>query len=457
MMARATLPAPRGIGSVASRLLVLSLNKLVVNISRESITVMTGLFAGGPVGSHDVRAANLGVVLRAIRRAAPCSRAEIAATTTLTKATVSSLVNQLISHRVVREVGSSEGRVGRPSIQLALDDRWTCAIGLEVNVDYLTLVAIDLTERVLVSRYEPFDAVGSGPDACARRLAELVAESLADAPLARRATIGVTAAVPGLIDATNGTVATAPNLKWRDFPLRDHLARRLHSWAPDVPVFVDNDAHLAAIAEYRHGHRAGAQDLAYLTGEVGIGAGILAGGRLLRGHSGHSGEIGHIPLVVDGPRCGCGRVGCLEALAGIDAIVRGCLPQPVRAAEKPRSAADIGRAVDLVAARAATGEETTVEALRDAGEWLGRGIATLINLVSPRVVILGGYFVPLAPWLLPSCRTAVRAHAIAETERAHVIETSTLGFGAAAQGAAAAVVDSLDRGALGLPVFTGAD
>ncbi|QVQ55070.1 ROK family protein [Spiractinospora alimapuensis] len=418
---------------------------------------MTGLSTVGPVGAHDVRAANLGVVLRAIRRAAPCSRAEVAATTTLTKATVSSLVGQLIEHRVVREVGSSEGRVGRPAIQLALDDRWTCAIGLEVNVDYLTLVAIDLTERVLVSRHEPFDAVGSGPRACAERLAELVVETQAEPSLARRATIGVTVAVPGLIDATNGTVTTAPNLKWSDVPLREHLARRLRTSASGVPVFVDNDAHLAAIAEYRHGHRAGTPDLAYLTGEVGIGAGILVGGRLLRGHSGHSGEIGHIPLVVDGPRCGCGRNGCLEALAGIDTIVRGCLPQDVAPTTGPRSAAELGRTVELVAARAAAGERTTVETLGDAGGWLGRGIATLVNLVSPRVVILGGYFVPLAPWLLPSCRAAVGDHAIAAAEGSHVIETSTLGFGAAAQGAAAAVVDSLDRGSLGLPVYAGAD
>ncbi|GAA3723948.1 putative NBD/HSP70 family sugar kinase [Spinactinospora alkalitolerans] len=407
--------------------------------------------ATGPAGSQAVRETNLGAVLRAVREAAPCSRADVAATTGLTKATVSSIVGDLIAHGLVREVGAaSERRVGRPGVMLTLDGRGITAVGLEVNVDYITVVAVDLVEQELLSRHEPFAAGAAGPEACARELVDLLRRTLADPVLAGRTVLGAGVAVPGLIDAPRGTVANAPNLRWRDFPLRARMLELMEeAGLPEMPVLVDNDANLGAVAEYRGGHRAHTCDLVYITGEVGIGAGVLLDGRLLRGSTGYGGEIGHIPLRRGGPLCGCGRRGCLEAVAGIDAILRRTVPDLAPTA--PVSGTHLAAAVAATVERADAGDVGVLRALERAGSWLGRGAATLVNLINPQAIILGGYFVPLAPWLLPPCTAAVDAHVLAPERGGCRLEVSTLGLSAAARGGAAALVDALDTGRLPLP------
>ncbi|MDT0304456.1 ROK family transcriptional regulator [Streptomonospora wellingtoniae] len=405
----------------------------------------------GPTGFHDVRETNLGVVLRAVRTLAPCSRAAVAAATGLNKTTVSSLVADLIARGLLRETGeSSERRVGRPGVMLALDDRTIAAVGVEVNVDYLSVVAVDLLERALVTRHIAFDARSAGPDACARRIVSAVAEVAAAPALRRRAVIGLSVAVPGLVDSPNGVVTRAPNLAWLGTPLRSRIEELMdRAGSAPVPVLVDNDANLGAVAEYRGGHLAHTADLVYITGEVGIGAGVLMNGELMRGSAGFAGEIGHVRMVEDGPECGCGRRGCLEALAGIEAILRAALPDRFPGGALTR--ADLADLVETAVERAAAEDTVAVEALDTAGAWLGRGAATLVNLVNPGAVVLGGYFVPLAPWLLPACRAAVRELAFAPGAGGCTVEPSELGLTAAARGGAVAMVDAMESGRLPLP------
>lgn len=405
----------------------------------------------GPAGFQAVRETNLGIVLRTIRRSAPCSRAVVAAATGLTKATVSSLVADLISRGLVRETGLvPERRVGRPGMMLTIDGSTLVAIGLEVNVDYIAIAAVDLLEREVLSKHVEFDARSAGPLASAARLRTALLDVVADPLLRDRPLLGVSVAVPALIDAPAGTVTNAPNLGWRDFPLRERLTALLaHSPLAGLPVLVDNDANLGAVAEYRGGHLARTLDLVYLTGEVGIGAGVLMNGELLRGTSGFAGEVGHIPLLRDGPACACGRRGCLESLAGVDAILRRAVPDLVP--EGPLRGSGLGELVVEAADRADNGDAAALDALRTAGEWLGRAAATLVNLLNPSAIVLGGYFVPLAPWLLPPCRTAMAEHTFAPGCGGCRIEPSSLGMSAAAVGGAMALIDALDTGALPLP------
>lgn len=405
----------------------------------------------GTAGFRTVRETNLGVVLRTVRELAPCSRAAVAAATGLNKTTVSSLVADLISRGLLRETGeTAQPRVGRPGVMLALDDASIAAIGVEVNVDYLSVVAVDLLEQELLSRHVPLDARAAGAQACARHIAGTVREAMADPALRGRTVIGVSVGVPGLIDAPSGTVTRAPNLDWHGFPLRDRISALLEeAGAAPLPVLVDNDANLGAVAEYRGGPLARTADLVYVTGEVGIGAGILTGGELLRGTSGFAGEIGHLPLMDGGPECACGRRGCLETLAGVEAVLRSAVPD--RLPGHPLSGSDVSDLVAVTVERAAAGDALAVEALERAGTWLGRGLATLINVTNPRVVVLGGYFVPLGPWLLPNCRTAVTNYAFAPDAGGCRIETSTLGLSAAARGGASAMIHALDTGLLPLP------
>lgn len=324
----------------------------------------------GTVSFQRVRETNLGVVLRTVRELSPCSRAAVASATGLNKTTVSSLVADLMARGLVRETGrNSRQRVGRPGVLLALDDSSIAAVGLEVNVDYLSVVAVDLLQRELVSRHVPFDARSAGARECARHIAHTLSAMAADPGLSGRTVVGVSVAVPALID--DGTVTHAPNLGWRDVPLRGLLSDLLREAGMEgVPVRVDNDANLGAVAEYRVGSFAGTADLVYLTGEVGIGAGLLVGGEPLRGSSGFAGEVGHLSLVPDGPECACGRRGCLEALAGIGTILRGAVPDLVP--DRPLSGDDVARLVEAAVERARGGDATAVGALERAGTWLGR-------------------------------------------------------------------------------------
>ncbi|MEU9830291.1 ROK family transcriptional regulator [Streptosporangium sp. NPDC048047] len=388
-----------------------------------------------PADFADVRATNLAVVLRFVREHAPCSRADIAASTGLNKATVSSLVADLIDRRLVRETGLTENRVGRPATMLVLDGSPYAAIGVEINVDYVTAVAVDLSGERLLSWRRSFQ----GPDVTVSQAMAVVAGLVrrVTARMAReeRQVLGLTVAVPGLV-GTDGVVRVAPNLGWRDADLAGDLAKALRD--PGFPVQVDNDANLAALAEHRFGPWAGTADLVYLTGEIGVGAGVILDGRLRRGGQGYGGEIGHIQLDPLGAECRCGRRGCLEAMAGIGAVLEHAALSP----------AEVEVELEETARLARTGDAHTLAVLADVGRNLGRGVSMVVNLLNPEVVVLGGYYVPLAPWLLPQIEAEARGRVIAPDAGGCRVVASTLGYGAAALGGAARVLDLVDSGRL---------
>ncbi|HUR07831.1 MAG TPA: ROK family transcriptional regulator [Nonomuraea sp.] len=381
-----------------------------------------------PADFADVRATNLAVVLRFVREHAPCSRADIAASTGLNKATVSSLVADLIDRRLVRETGLTENRVGRPATMLVLDGSPYAAIGLEINVDYVTAVAVDLAGERLLSWRRAFPGSVAAVAAIVRRVVNRMAKE-------DKQILGLTVAVPGLVDG-QGVVRVAPNLGWLDTDVSGDLAKALRD--PGFPIQADNDANLGALAEHRFGPHGAVSDLVYLTGEIGVGAGVILDGRLRRGGRGYSGEIGHIQIDPRGPACRCGRIGCLEAVAGIGAVLEHASPSPV----------EVELEIEEVVRRARAGDARTLALLGGVGRDLGRGVAILANLLNPQVVILGGYYVPLAPWLLPAVQAEVRERTIAPEAGGCQVVMSSLGYDAAALGGAARVLDSVDSGRL---------
>ncbi|MGI5269154.1 ROK family protein [Nonomuraea sp. CA-218870] len=387
-----------------------------------------------PADFADVRATNLAVVLRFVREHAPCSRADIAAGTGLNKATVSSLVADLIDRRLVRETGLTENRVGRPATMLVLDGSPYAAIGVEINVDYVSAVATDLAGERLLAWRRSFSA-GESVNQGVANVAAVVRRVVNRMAKEERQVLGLAVAVPGLIDV-NGTVRIAPNLGWRDADLGGDLAKALRD--PGFAIQVDNDANLAALAEQRFGAGAGASDLVYLTGQMGVGAGVILDGRLRRGRLGYSGELGHVQLDPEGPACRCGRRGCLEAMAGVGAVLRRADPSP----------AEIEIELEEVVRSARAGDAATLSTLGAVGAALGRGVSIIANLLNPQLIVLGGYYVPLAPWLLPPARAAVLDAAIAPQAGGCEVVASTLGHDAAALGGAARVLDSLDSGRL---------
>ncbi|WP_066372226.1 ROK family transcriptional regulator [Herbidospora mongoliensis] len=369
-------------------------------------------------GRATLRRDNLSRVLRHLRDHGTCSRADVVEATGLHRATVSSLMTELMSLGLVREEGTSTaGAIGRPRRDVALDGSHVGALGLEINVDYVAAHGCDLGGRVLFSARSGFDAAGAGFSGCLSELVRMARLASAEmGPLA-----GVVVAVPGLV--SEGAVTFAPNLGWRDVRLADLLRAEL-----GVTVGVGNDANLAALAEYTSGVAAGTSDMVYLTGEAG--GGIIVDGRLLRGADGFSGETGHLPVDPGGARCGCGRTGCWETKVGLAAL-------------DPAGATAMGpeARVNQIASAAAAGDTRTLDALAEVGRWLGLGGSILVNLFNPRAIVVGGYFAQLASRLIPPAQAELERRAVAGGRC--TIVASELGFEAASRGAAGMVVDQI--------------
>jgi predicted NBD/HSP70 family sugar kinase len=391
----------------------------------------------------DVRTTNLAVVLRYVRTHAPCSRADIAASTGLNKATVSSLVADLLERRLLRETGMAENRIGRPAAMLTLESRPYAAIGLEVGADHLVAIAVDLTGERLLSWRRAFPGLGGTAGRAEAAVAALAGRVVAKLTAQGRQILGLTVAVPGLVTAAGG-VRFAPYLGWSDLDLKPALTKALRR--PEYDIVVDNDANLAALAEHRSGAYAGTPDLIALIGGVCIGAGLIADGRLVRGGQGFAGQVGHLQLDPAGPLCRCGRRGCLEAFAGLPALVRNALPDTV--ADGPVT--DFAPELERITALAAAGDEVATRALSEGGSRIGQAVSVLADVLDPHVVVLGGAFATLSPWLLPAVEAEVKARAV-PGEAGHVV-VSTLDPGSAAAGGAALALDRLESGRLPAPV-----
>jgi predicted NBD/HSP70 family sugar kinase len=377
-----------------------------------------------------VRRANLGIVLRHVAARGSCSRARIAAETGLTRGTVSSLVAELIDLALLRETGEDEspGRVGRPAQTLELADT-VVAIGLEVNVDYLAVSVEDLTGQIRYERRVFVDNRRSSPGPVLSRLARMARRALESAESQGLLPVGVAVAVPGLVEVGAGTLLRAPNLGWTRLAVADELRQRL----PGLPIRIENEANLAALAEHWQGNAGDLRSFICVFGEIGVGAGIFVDGELYRGAHGFGGEFGHVTVDPAGAVCACGSRGCLETIVGQEVIARRCGVE-IAAGGLVRSVTE-----ELVR-RATAGDALVRETLEDVGATLGIALASAVNLFDLDAVVLGGCFGPLSPWLVESVRHALRARVLSAEWSICEVYPSALGELAAVRGAAALIL-----------------
>jgi predicted NBD/HSP70 family sugar kinase len=399
-------------------------------------------FAGPPVGPVAVdqvslRRSNLSLVLRTLRDAGPRSRARLAADLGLTKATVSGLVSELVTRGLVSEGVAERGAVGRPGLPVRLDGRTVCGIGAEVNVHHVAVMALDLTGSVVAEHRLSLDTAVLDAGAVLDRLASLVTATVADASGRGADPVALTVGVAGLVDTERGTVPIGPNLGWRDVPVADLLRERLD--VPDLPVVVDNEANLAAVAEATPGE-ASRRDVLVIFGEVGVGGGIIADGHLLRGSKGYAGELGHMTVDPHGRRCGCGRTGCWETVVGLRALLDAAADpdDPVR-----RPDLTLDDRLRELNRRAGLGDTRTLTALEQVGHWVGTGAGVMVNALNPGAVVLSGYFAAVGRWMLPAVEVALHEAVLAPDAGGTRVELSTLGFTAAVRGAATASLDTV--------------
>jgi predicted NBD/HSP70 family sugar kinase len=390
---------------------------------------------GSPARQQALRSHNLALVLRHIADNEPVTRARIAQATSLTKATVSSLVDDLVSARLVTELGpEARGEVGRPGSALALNRTGFVGVGLEINVDYLAVCVTDLVGRVRYQRTRARDNRGQSATRVLGRAVRMARTAMQAAEAEGLTIAGLAVAVPGLVETGQGLLHVAPNLEWVDVPVAQVLKDRL---APrDPPVIVDNEANLAALGELWYGGHERLADFVHISGEIGVGGGIVVGGELFRGASGFAGEVGHVTVQPDGPRCRCGARGCLEQVAGQEALLRaaGLTGAAGTSIGQPR-----GSVAELVA-RARAGDPGTLEAIESAGRALGIGVAATVNVVDPSAVVLGGLYASLEPWLRKPLQAELRERVISQSWAPVRVLASSLGPDAAVRGAAGAVV-----------------
>ena len=340
-----------------------------------------------------MRRANLALVLGAVARLGDTSRAQLAEATGLTRAAAGSLVSELIEAGLVREHGVSlEGRVGRPSMVVSMNDRGPAGLGLEIGVEHLGACMIDLSADVRTRIRVPAPNRGRDPRAVVQQLAQVATQALADAVELGLAPVGVAVAVPGLVSAEGHAVAHAPNLGWHGVNLAQQLRTLLPEPLCELPVEVENEANLGALAELWRGEVG--RDFVHVSAEAGIGAALVVDGMLLRGRRGFAGELGHMPVYPDGLPCPCGSHGCLEQYAGEEAVLRNCGLDD-----------EAGDRVALLFEQARGGRARVQQALDDAGRALGIALAGAVNLVDPETVVLGGAYADLAEWLTPGMQT----------------------------------------------------
>ncbi|MFF6780418.1 ROK family protein [Streptomyces sp. NPDC012510] len=349
------------------------------------------LHEAGPSGSgrrlpdnqQGMRRRNLSRVMHTVNAEGPLSRAAVASRIGLTRAAVSTLVDELIRSGLLEELGPERpGRVGRPGSALALSGRGPSGIGAEIGVDHLAVCAVDLRGEVRARAVRHGTNRGRSPKPVMDELTRLVRRVVADAEGEGLWPAGLAVAVPGLVSGDARTVVRAPNLDWQDTDLGALLPG-------DLPVTVDNEANFGGLAELWLGEGT-PSDFLHVSAEIGIGGAVVVGGRLLRGTRGFAGELGHVPVRPEGPDCACGGRGCLEQYAGEEAVLRAAGLEPGE------------HRVEFLAERAAAGDKDVHRALRGAGTALGVALTGAVNLLDPQTVVLGGALAALAPWLLPS-------------------------------------------------------
>jgi len=325
----------------------------------------------------EIRRRNVSTLLRQVHVQGQLSRAQLTALMGLNRSTIKALVGDLCDAGLVVETIPETGlRAGRPSHLVGPRADTAYVLAANLGVDTVTVAAVGLG-GVINARSEyrlPGPGVDHGTviDRLADELRMLTKSVPHGAWLA-----GVGVGVPGAIRSADGFVEFAPNLGWRGVPFAQLLSQRL---ALPVQTSVGNDGDLGGLAEHLRGAGRGIGHLIYLSGEVGIGGGIVVDGRMLTGAHGYGGELGHMMVNPNGRPCRCGSRGCFETEAGEDAVLVAC----------GRTAGG-GRAALLeVFAAASQGEERALEGLQSIAVWVARGLTSLVNILNPDVVILGG-------------------------------------------------------------------
>ncbi|WP_030164080.1 ROK family transcriptional regulator [Spirillospora albida] len=375
---------------------------------------------------EEIRRHNLGTLLRFVHLRGPASRARLAESLGLNRSTIMALTSDLTAAGLVREeLPRGPGRrAGRPSLVVRPESTRVYVLAFDVGVDRLVVARVGLG-GVVLDRREAARSRDADPSDLVGTLAA-GARSLVRKADRGAVCVGAALAFPGTVRRSDDAIMFGPNLDVGDVHLGDALSRRL---GLGIPVSVRNDANLGALAEHERGAGVGCDNLIYLHGDVGVGGGIIVGGRLLGGDEGFGGEIGHMVVNPGGRPCACGARGCLEAEVG----ERTLLDLAGREAAPGQSGRDAVRGVVDAADR---GDIVAREALHRVGNRLGLGVANLVNVFNPGMVVFGGTLRDIYLGSAAQVRSVLATNALAAPRERVKLRTTELGDDTTLVGAA---------------------
>ena len=408
-------------------------------------------YASVPQNAGDqaqLRKVNLTAVLTRLRQKMPISRAVLADLTGLNKATITRFIRELMEYGFVREVGMRSSVAGRPSILLELDPQAGYIIGVRLDIDYSAVILTNFTAEI-IWRNEIKHTPEDGQEVIQNNLLALIHEAIDHAPVDGRPILGLGMSVPGLVDVDAGKLLFAPNLGWQNVLMRDWLRKHF-----DLPIYVDNEANLAALGEAYFGAARDCDNVLYINITSGVGAGIVLHQEILTGVTGIAGEVGHMTVDPRGPRCKCGNQGCWEAYVSAPAIFRRIRERiavgEVSVLDDEMLAHFSRLKVPTVVEAAQAGDPVAASVLRETSTYIGIGLANLINVLNPQRVVLGGYLSPAYPAMLEEIKAVVRDRALKWAWEAAEIVIAQYGSDASLMGAIATIYNHV----LSFPVET---
>jgi glucokinase-like ROK family protein len=367
-----------------------------------------------------VKKNNKMLVLQQIMDNEPFSRADVAQVTGLNKATVSSLVNELLEEELIYEAGSGESNGGRRPVILYFNKVAGFSIGVDIGVNYILSVLTNLKGEIVIEKRETI--IEYSYTVVLEQVKNLIRSLLKEMPGSRYNVVGISIGVPGIVDK-DGTVLLAPNLGWKYVCLKNDIEAEFN-----VPVCVDNEANAGAYGEKKFGAGQQAQNLLYISAGIGIGVGIILNGKLYKGQSGFSGEMGHMIIDIDGRQCSCGSRGCWETYASERALL---------------SVANQKNAtLETLMESAEENDPQSVMLFQQIGLYLGYGINNIINAFNPEMVIVGNRLSLAKKWLEPSIRETIQSFTLPFNQNNLELKFSELSVYSAALGLSAFSIEN---------------
>jgi len=393
-----------------------------------------------------MKSLNRSLILNLIREKGPISRAEIAKITKLTPPTVSNLVKELLESHLVIESNLGESQGGRKPTMLVINAKEFYVVGIDVGTKSIKGVVSDLNANIVTKRSLPVSLPATNHSFvnlmknCIRQLLE--ADNI---PLEKYIGIGV--GMHGVVDVATGTSLFAPNLQLRNLPLQDELEKEFN-----LPVKIENDARAMALGESWFGNGNGADHIVCVNVGSGVGAGVIINGKLFHGEHFISGEVGHMTIDINGPKCTCGNYGCLQTFTSGPAIAER-IRREISLGKQSLVADMVNGDLDIIDGKmvyeaALKGDEISINALSEAGRYLGIGLTNIIHILNPKRIIVGGGVANANHFVLDSVRETIQNRCLSESAKQTEILLSKLGEDATAVGAVTLILQELFSPAL---------